>query len=851
MSFIRLNRSARSHAAGKSRKKTVSPVLKQEWDSTISDLSVHRASPQELARRRENRVSKNRAEARWQLRQRAGGGQRRGPAEGLLEQWQLREALARSDRALAVVTDLFGDAPRRQAGFPNVTVAPACQLASAWLIAQRSDHPTQLSILSESVMDSQALNEADGGTSYPEPSEESQEEADALVSMADLSVDSSRHLAGRKEGETPEPTTQSTGDRPHTPPNQSLGSKTLETPCTPDRESGIHAGLNATAAIQRVKSRVESSAENSTELDGSSQSETARVIRQVLHPSSGNSKEGISKGKTCNMEDSRQDDEQLSLEVLQEMIENIDQEMMEYERQTGRMVTGLLPQRGRRLSGFTFSLVSLISRLTHYLKENKIQQWQEKENQQQLQEKCKEQQALIDALTAEFLTMQNEIISVQANLHRYMIKTDEELFFLKQMLHGFPEMEGTKPKPKQTIAHEVGEAAMEGESLHTCAYPDKPYKVNAPISRAVPNIEEELLESLVKKQPCAYQYKGNLLEIARRGQSLPEHLFGPAVLLSPPRQRNSQVGTRSQTTVNLFQERPLPNDVSLESNDAHSSQIHEEASVSPVVLQGEKDSTEYLTKQKQNQMQDYLAQQLKFWNANEGHKSLSVTSPVTNLPQMHPAQQPAAVDEIATGILTTKERKVFAEGSQGLSLDKWLKHEVISQITELQLQNSALKVHLDQFKIGKLSNPSPQIEKTIPSTSESLQQKITELNRQSAEARSKLLNLIEQQRQVSGDSASPSISPIPPEGIWTGSGNRTLEVLIPLPNGLDSSTGTTPSPACKTNRNRSTDNTSMTSSSLYRDKGDGNRTTVTQRMKPERLKEEAAKMRFEHTPLDY
>ncbi|XP_067836423.1 spindle and centriole-associated protein 1 [Heptranchias perlo] len=862
MSFVRFNRSARSQVGGKSRKKKAAPALplKREWDSTISDLSVHRAGPEELARRRENRVSKNRAAAQWELRQQAAGGggsssrrrrctergqERAVMAEVLLDQWQLREVLTRSDRALAVVRDLFGDAPRRQAGFPNVTVAPDLEKASsAQLIAQRCDRPTQLSVLSESVMDSQALNETEDGNSYRKLSEESQEEADRSVAMdCQSNIDSNGHLQERKQPRTPERTSQSTAQRSYTSPNQSLG---LKTPCTPDCASVIHTGLNATTAIKRVKSRVESRAENDTEPDGSSQSETTKIIRQVLHPSSRNSKMGISTGKNCNMptkrmEDSRQEDRQLSLEVLQEMIENIDQEMVEYERQTGREVTGWLPQRGHSLTGFTVSLVNLISRLTHYLKENEIQQWQEKENQQQLLEKSKEQQALIDALTAEFLTIQEEVLSVQANLHQYMNKTDEELFVLKQMLHGSTEAERNKSKPRHKIdACEIRETAEEQGSLHTCAYPTKQDKVNAPILRAAPNIEEELLESLMKKQPSAYQHNGNLLEKARRGQSLPEHLFSPAVLLSPPRQRNSQVATGSQTTVKLFQESPLPNnEVYLESNYAPPSQIHKEALVSPVVLQGEKYFAEYLATQNQNQLQDHqdLAQQCKFWDTNEGH-NLILTSPVTNLPQMHPVQQPGVVDDTATCVLRTMESKVEAEGSRDLSLDKWFKQEaMLSQIAELQLQNSALRAHLDQLKIGKLPNPAPLIEKTIPSTSESLQQRITELNQQSAEARGKLLNLIEQHRQVSGDFASPPISPIPPEGIWTGTSNRTLEVLIPLPNGLDSSTGTTPSPTSKINRSRSTDNASTASSSLHLDKGDGNRTPVTQRMKPERLKE--------------
>lgn len=48
-------------------------------------------------------------------------------------------------------------------GFPNVTMAPHCDLESSQgPIVQKSDPPTQLSILSESVMDPQVMYSAYG-----------------------------------------------------------------------------------------------------------------------------------------------------------------------------------------------------------------------------------------------------------------------------------------------------------------------------------------------------------------------------------------------------------------------------------------------------------------------------------------------------------------------------------------------------------------------------------------------------------------------------------------------------------------------------------------------------------------
>ena len=60
-----------------------------------------------------------------------------------------------------------------------------------------------------------------------------------------------------------------------------------------------------------------------------------------------------------------------SLDVLKHMIHEVEHEMEEYERWTGREVKGL--QGGQGLTGFTLSLVSSLCRLVRYLKEVRIQ----------------------------------------------------------------------------------------------------------------------------------------------------------------------------------------------------------------------------------------------------------------------------------------------------------------------------------------------------------------------------------------------------------------------------------------------------------------------------------------------
>lgn len=56
-----------------------------------------------------------------------------------------------------------------------------------------------------------------------------------------------------------------------------------------------------------------------------------------------------------------------SLDVLKHMINEVEHEMEEYERWTGREVKGLQSSQG--LTGFTLSLVGSLCRLVRYLKE--------------------------------------------------------------------------------------------------------------------------------------------------------------------------------------------------------------------------------------------------------------------------------------------------------------------------------------------------------------------------------------------------------------------------------------------------------------------------------------------------
>uniref|UniRef100_V9KEX3 Spindle and centriole-associated protein 1 n=1 Tax=Callorhinchus milii TaxID=7868 RepID=V9KEX3_CALMI len=805
MSFVRLNRSHYPHGSakkmGRIRKRK---TLDKEWDSTVSDLSVHRATPEELAKRHEKHLSKNRALAQWELGKRAIASKQRKHGqkmadsldrqkyaimrEILFDQYQLQDVLERSDQAMAVVRDLFGDAPRRQAGFPNVTMAPESeQAATEEIIMQKCDPPTQLSILSESVMDSQALNESFNGKSHHEVLERNEEEQ--IYSKLKASIDKNRHLLKVKDSNTPDCTLQRTAEQSETLVNQSLGLKTPEASCTLGSSNVVLKGRKACSNMP--------------------------------------TKRKVGTDQSCN---------QSTLEVLQKMVEDIDQEMEEYEHLTGREVMDRKPQSGQSLTGFTISVVSLLSRLAHNLKESELQQCKEKEEHQRLLQESKEHRVLIDALTAEILAIREDTASLQAKLHKYMVVTDAQLVFFKQMVHGFIGAEKSEQNPRKNIAPKTKEMEEQG-SVDTNGGSHKPEKVNVPFPMGMPFHEEVVLESVAEGHSPLPQHKRNLLEKNRRGQSLPERVFGPAVLLSPPRQRNSHVDTESR--MNLLQENATSCKIFLESSSVHPSEIHKQASMSQGIQQSEKGSTDTLSARVLLQDNPDVAHS---WNFAEGHNHPSITSPDTHLPEAHLEQKIEIRESMSLGDAETcildKKSKVEIEETQDFSFDERLKHEaMLTHIAELTLQNSTLKAHLSQFKTTKLPSPTAQIEKSIPNaSSQSLQQRISELNRQSVEARNKLLLLIEQQRQITAASASPPISPIPPEGKWTGTGTRILEVCIPLPDGMESCTETTSSAESRANGNGSTAN--RTNSSTHLEKGDENWTPITRKIQPEKLKEE-------------
>ncbi|XP_039244846.1 spindle and centriole-associated protein 1 isoform X3 [Pipra filicauda] len=729
-------RGPRPRAAGRKGSRKAAAAAKRDWDSTVHDLTVHRATAEDILRRREIHKSKNKALAHLELQEKALNRkwkkQKQLDADSLekmkltlmreilSDQYQLQDVLDRSDQVIAVAKDLFGDAPRTRTGFPNVTMAPNCDLESSQgPIVQKCDPPSQLSILSESVMDSQALNEDE---------EEALLEDGLPNSLGFKSSINSDRLLQLLRQENSSVNSQLWAEKYMRKPTLSQESNVPLTPTTAS-PSLDQSALNATSVIKRTHSRLQNEDEETVDSPDS--------VRQVLNPNSRKQKQIAAKMKrkqaAQNSARQRRDDspanlnpidlqrdKKSSLDVLNHMIHEVEHELEEYERCTGREVQKKEGSEG--LSGFTLSLVNALCRLMRYLKETEMQLHEKEVMRQQQEEMLNEHRELIDALTAEVLLVREENITMQKKLQQYMTVTDEKLMSLTQAFKGLPLVE---PEREQSSKH-FG-IAREGPADS---------QVFTAISQSPENTERD---------PC-------------KERSLPSSL-------------KAQSTTEEKCLIS--QRQPIPSaDKGLEGS----------------------------------------------------HKKI-------NLSCQGNTRKNSTTEEL------------FQSG------------DLLGQIAELTRQNALIKAQLSKFRGAsgdksdcpnqpepiQNADPSPDSSQgqTHLMVSKSLEERIAELNRQSTEARDKLLQLIDQQKLAADDMVPPMLSPVlPPSLNYTENERRTVEVSVPVAVGVDSSKDKGDSSASMTCIRRSVGDSSKPCSPPSATSESVKLTSVSQRPKVEKQKEE-------------
>ncbi|XP_063004492.1 spindle and centriole-associated protein 1 isoform X2 [Melospiza melodia melodia] len=706
-------------------------AARRDWDSTVHDLTVHRATPEDILRRREIHKSKNKALAHLELQEKAlnrkwkkqrqldvDSFERRKLAlmrEILSDQYHLQDVLERSGQAVAVAKDLLEDAPRTRTGFPNVTMAPNCDLESSQgPIVQKSRPPSQLSILNESVMDSQPLDEDE------EEALSEDGHHDVFGFKSRISSDRLLRLLRKENSLVNSPLWAEKGVRKTT---LSQESNVPRTPTTVS-PSLDQSALNATSVIKRTHSRLRNEDEEESV-------DSIDTVRQVLNPNSRKQKQIAAKMKRKQAEQNSarqkrgdspanliqtdlQRDSKSSLDVLSHMIQEVEHELEEYERCTGREVPK--KERSEGLSGFTLSLVNALCRLMRYLKEAEMQLHEKEMIRQQQKEMLDEHRELIDALTAEVLQVREENMTMQKKLQQYMTVTDEKLMCLTQAFKGLPLVE---PEREQSSKH---------------------------------------------------------LGIASRG---------PA---------NSQVlAALSQSTEREpCKERSLPSSLRTQSTAEENCPISQRQPVPPADK-----------------------------NLESSHEKTNLSCP--------------------------------GDTGKNSTAEEFLRNgDLLGQIAELSRQNALIKAQLSKFRgvpgdksdclhqqgLTQNADPSPGSSQgqSHLMVSRSLEERIAELNRQSTEARDKLLQLIDQQKSAAADMVPPMLSPVPPPSLnYTENAGRTVEASVPMTVAMDSSKDDSVPRASMTSIRRTVGDSSKPLSATSES---AKLTSVSQRPKVEKQKEE-------------
>ncbi|CAB1340990.1 unnamed protein product [Coregonus sp. 'balchen'] len=767
MSFTRVGRLQHSQGKRPAMRPKKANAPKREWVSTVHDLSVHKASPEELSRRHEMHRSQNRVVAQWELRERALRRRRKkglpgGPApldrtslniirEVFSDQFQLQDVLARSDRAMAVVKDLFGDAPRRQTD---------CGSDSDLPVLQKPEAPTQLSLLSQSMMDPQALNEL----------EDSEDHSDEETGhSASISFNSNMDTSYRVHTRKVKAKSRTRGEKQQRPQSNSNlqgagGDSPPQTPCA-SGGTQLQAALNATVKVQRLRSRQPQ--------PQSEPEERFTLVTQVLNPdppltrsgrksrsskaSRGRSTESGLDGSTLSSLSGNQS----SLGLLQGLLGQVETELEGLGPEEpprapgaggGERTTG--PKHSTHgLTGFSVALVSTLGRLARLLRQREEEAQREGKERRRLEEEVKEQRGLIDALTTETLILREESAALQAGLQQRACDLEQRLDTVLLALGGLGAVSGNHPMTQTLLYPPMNRIRLVSLSTLLCcshhhvrettAHTVTPQVTGLSLSLSL-SLSLYLFLSLPLSGLSICLYSALFLHVFILSCCSP---FSPAVrslslhhVSSLPVTRRScddlQTVSSAPSLVSL--PRPAPTPPPAPTPD-------------PLPL---------LCDPSQGAMLSQIAE-LTRQNALIRNQ----------LGQFHPSTPPSG-SGICKGQSSgrgsprdTTDSRGFVSSSTGRvtpqqGVEK--RGSAPSSTGRTTPQREAGRERGTWSCGGELQTQQSVVSEG-PGCESSVEQRLLELNRQSAAARSRLLELIEQQRQSSSSArVSPSVSPIPP-----------------------------------------------------------------------------------------
>ncbi|XP_003725601.2 uncharacterized protein LOC100893684 isoform X1 [Strongylocentrotus purpuratus] len=408
MSFVRMPRRSQSLSGRTKRAKK----KKATWDSTTSDLTVHKLSKDELDRRHAVHQSTNIDVIKEEKRRKAAlkAQKERSLSEGnqagllreiLYDEKQLNDALAHSDRVMSVVKDLFYDDPKRLKAIPHITRAPGgdAEKRRAGPIAEKGPHTSYLDVLSESVMDPSALNEyqrENDSEEEEETDEEEEEDGETPVFDSKLDVDrfqSYIHRAAAQQQHEKHDRIQS---------KYQSNKENMDPIATPERSPLTPSQRNAIndTAKAKKKMRSRSKAEGQSSL---------LDITQKTKP----------------------DDLKMYLTELMTACSAFDKTRGEAETvDASHSFTSGFPQ----LSGYTAFLVQTLTKILKHLTQSETRLDQEREARRGLEQEIAQQRKLIDAMTVDMMQSQELNIKIQAEARKQINQMEQRLQIVEHLL---------------------------------------------------------------------------------------------------------------------------------------------------------------------------------------------------------------------------------------------------------------------------------------------------------------------------------------------------------------------------------------------------------------------------------
>uniref|UniRef100_A0A2K6ER20 Spindle and centriole-associated protein 1 n=1 Tax=Propithecus coquereli TaxID=379532 RepID=A0A2K6ER20_PROCO len=393
------------------------------------------------------------------------------------------------------------------------------------------------------------------------------------------------------------------------------------------------AALNATNAVKRIQTRLQP--EESTEAVDSSyvvgQVLNSRKQKQLLNKvkrkpdlrASSKQKKNMLSGNTTSAD--LPSSNNCSLDVLKHMIHEVEHEMEEYEQWTGREVKRL--QNSQGLTGFTLSLVSSLCRLVRYLKEVRSN---------------------VETVICLELIVHQCLIDVEINTQNVPIV------------------------PFCSLNTKILSSFSEGPV------------VNANVSVPLMFRGEEVVEFPQEELPVKLSQVPNPADSVNLANSFPAHIFEPAVLLTPPRQKtNSEFSPLQDVLRRTVQTRPaprIPPTVEI---------IEKEQNWEKKTLPIDADI------QSSNEESRLFTQRWRVSHMGEDLEN-KTQAPVVNLSQ--PLCNSHSSTQQSRNAAFSDEPPVLGDGQQLRTNEALIQRkDIMARIAELTLQNSAIKAHLNNI----------------------------------------------------------------------------------------------------------------------------------------------------------